>query len=100
MIKNGYKILEKNFKVKCGEIDIIAKDNDEYVFIEVKTRTSKKYGMPVEAVDNNKKKHIVNVSRYYIYKNYLQNCCIRYDIIEVYRDKNDCIINHIKNVFY
>lgn len=85
---------------KSGEIDIIAKKNKEYVFIEVKTRTSKKYGIPVEAIDEKKMKHILNVSKYYILKNNLQNQFIRYDIIEVYINKNVTIINHIKNVFF
>lgn len=100
LIKNGYNILEKNFRSKHGEIDIIAKEKNEYVFIEVKTRTSIKYGMPVEAVDKNKKEHILNASKYYIYKNYLQNQFIRYDIIEVYINKNNYLINHIKNAFF
>lgn len=85
---------------RSGEIDIIAEKSKEYIFIEVKTRTSKKYGMPVEAIDKNKMRHILNASQYYIFKNNLQNEFIRYDIIEVHRNKNDFLINHIKNVFY
>lgn len=53
--KKGYKILERNFECRQGEIDIIALDKDEIVFVEVKTRTSKKYGLAAEAVDENKK---------------------------------------------
>lgn len=83
-----------------GEIDIIAIKDEEYVFIEVKTRTSKKYGMPIEAVNRNKMKHILNASRYYILKNNLSNSFIRYDIIEVFIGKNKYYINHIKNIFF
>lgn len=100
-LKNlGYWILVRNFKTNSGEIDIIAKDKDEYVFIEVKTRVSKKYGKPVEAINENKKKHIIQTSKYYIYVNQLENKNIRYDVIEVYINEKDYLINHIKNVFF
>ena len=84
LISQNYEILNRNFSCKQGEIDIIAKDKKEYVFIEVKTRTSSKYGMPSEAVDFNKEKHIKKSSQVYVYLNNLENKYIRYDVIEVY----------------
>lgn len=100
LINNNYEILERNFLCRSGEIDIIAKNNDEYVFIEVKTRVSKRYGTPAEAVNINKQKHIINATRYFVYKNSLENSNIRFDIIEVYLNKNSKLINHIKSAFY
>ena len=64
--KQGYEIIDRNFECKQGEIDIIAKDKNEYVFIEVKTRQNLHYGMPCEAVDERKQKHILNATKYYI----------------------------------
>lgn len=96
----GYTILARNFITYNGEIDIVAKDRDEYVFIEVKARTSKKFGMPRESVDVNKRSHIINSSKYFIYKYGLENKNIRFDIVEVYIDKKKCMINHIKNNFF
>ena len=97
----NYEILDKNYKTKFGEIDIIAKDKKEYVFIEVKTRTSSKYGMPSEAIDFNKEKHIKKSSQVYVYLNNLENKYIRYDVIEVYFiNKNKYYINHLKNNFF
>lgn len=55
--KIGCQILIRNFRSYYGEIDIIVKDKNEYVFVEVKTRASDKFGKPVEAVDNTKQKH-------------------------------------------
>lgn len=96
-LKNkGYKILERNFSCKQGEIDIIALDKKEIVFVEVKTRTNTKYGLPVEAVNHIKKKHIYNSAKYYVYINNLYNEFIRFDIIEIYITKNNYKINHIK----
>ena len=56
--KQGYKILERNFECSQGEIDIIAKNKNELVFIEVKTRSNTNFGTPSEAVDYKKQKHI------------------------------------------
>ena len=97
----NYEILDKNYKTKFGEIDIIAKDKKEYVFIEVKTRTSSKYGMPSEAVDFNKEKHIKKSSQVYVYLNNLENKYIRYNNIKIYFiNKNKYYINHLKNNFF
>ena len=59
LIKNKYKIIERNYSCKLGEIDIIAKDKDVLVFIEVKTRTNDKYGSPSLAVNYYKKRKII-----------------------------------------
>lgn len=100
MEKIGYSILTRNFSSRSGEIDIVAKDKMEYVFIEVKTRISKNYGTPIEAVNKSKEKHIIMTSKYYIYKYSLDKQFIRFDIIEVYINKKNNFINHIKNVFF
>lgn len=96
---NDYKIIARNFSCNQGEIDIIAKDKDEIVFFEVKTRNSLNYGKPVDAVDNFKQKHIWNAAKYYLYRNNLSNAFIRFDVIEVYMKNNKVFINQIKNIF-
>lgn len=84
LTKNDYEILERNFRCHQGEIDIIAKDKKEIVFIEVKTRRNTSYGKPIDAVDFYKKKHILDVAKFYLYINNLYKCFIRFDVIEVY----------------
>ena len=96
LAKKGYKILERNFNCWYGEIDIIALDKEEIVFVEVKTRTNKRYGYAIEAVDNVKKKHFSKSIEYYIYSRNLQNEFIRIDIVEVYLIGEKIKINHIK----
>lgn len=93
LIKNKYIIIERNFKCKYGEIDIIAKKGKEIIFIEVKTRTSNKYGEPIEAVNYEKQKHILNSASYYIFINGLNDYEIRFDIIEVLK-KDKIYIKH------
>ena len=94
----GYTIIERNFMAVQGEIDIIAKDNKELVFIEVKTRTNMLFGRPVEAVNLSKQKHLINIAKYYIHCKNLENEFVRIDVIEVYLTKNKAKINHIKQI--
>ena len=96
--KNGYTIIQRNFECKQGEIDIIAKEKEEYVFIEVKTRQNLHYGVPSESITQIKKKHIKNATKYYLYINKLENKFIRFDVIEVYKNKNKFYIKHIKQI--
>ena len=96
-----YKILTRNFKCKQGEVDIIAwdKKTDELVFIEVKTRTSRRYGMPADAVNEIKQKHIYRSAEYYVYRYRIKNVAMRLDIIEVREYEKRFYINHIKQAF-
>lgn len=63
--KNGYKIIERNFRSKLGEIDIVGIDKETLVFIEVKTRWSKKFGLPEEAITPWKIKSIIKTGQYF-----------------------------------
>lgn len=96
--KHGYEIIERNFECRQGEIDIIAKDNKEYIFIEVKTRQNDHFGMPCEAVTQIKKKHIWRATKYYLYLHKLEEKFIRFDVIEVYKNKDKFYIHHIKKI--
>ena len=98
LISKGYSIIDRNYKTKIGEIDIIAIKSKILVFIEVKTRTSVDYGYPYEAVNWKKQEKIYKSSLIYIKHKNMENYQIRYDIIEVFlREKPK--INHIENAF-
>ena len=100
LLKNNYKIIERNFRCKQGEIHIIAKDikKNELVFIEVKTRLNFHFGSPAQSVNSTKQMHIINASKYYIYKNSLNSCFIRFDVIEVFVKNYQFKINHLKQI--
>ena len=95
---NGYKIIERNFEARQGEIDIIALDKEELVFIEVKTRSNISYGKPAEAVDNKKQKHLIKTVEYYLYERHLENEVVRIDVVEIYLWKHKYRVNHIKQI--
>ena len=95
----GYQILERNFRCKLGEVDIIAKDkNKDLVFVEVKTRRTFEYGRPSEAININKKEHIYKVAKYYIIRNKIYSEAIRFDAIEILLGRT-CFLHHIKQAF-
>lgn len=101
LIDNGYYILEKNYRNKIGEIDIICKKNNLLIFIEVKSRYTNSYGFPIESVTYYKRKQIIKVSMLYIILNRYNNFNIRYDVIEVFFNKNNELfnINHTIDAF-
>ena len=98
LIKCGYSVIDKNFRAREGEIDIVSVEKNEYVFVEVKTRSNLCFGKPREAVDNQKKKHLYKAAKYYLYKNNLEKQEIRFDVIEIYIEKNRYKLIHLKNV--
>lgn len=101
-IKNeGYNILERNYRTKLGELDIIARDQNIIIFIEVKTRTSNAYGTPSEAVNYKKQQTIRKLSQQYIKHKKLDNSCLgyRFDVIEVKLAGKKYKIDHMENAF-
>jgi len=97
--KLGYKILERNFRSKFGEIDIVAKDGKQLVFIEVKKRASAKYGRPEEAITKRKLGKIIKTINYFLLcrKTNVLRDNIRIDVIAIL-GCGDISLKHIKNV--
>ncbi len=85
--KNGYRILERNFRCKFGEVDIIAMHQDTVVFIEVKYRARTDFGYPTDAVNKQKQMRICNVASFYIHshKQYADRNC-RFDVVSIVGD--------------
>ncbi|HOC03486.1 MAG TPA: YraN family protein [Candidatus Ratteibacteria bacterium] len=86
--KNGYKILERNFATKSGEIDIIANKKRTIVFVEVKTRNTDNFGSPAEAVDSKKLTRLGTVANYYIQKKRLEKFPYRFEIVSITKQNN------------
>ena len=96
--KKGYVILERNFRGRAAEADIVAKDGDTYVFVEVKYRESSASGHPLEAVTYAKQKKVSAAAVYYmsIHKLAPDATSIRFDVIGIKGEE----ITHIENAFY
>lgn len=93
----GFEILERNFRCRLGEIDLIAKDGDYLVFVEVKYRGSYLKGHPEEAVTASKQKTIYRTAQVYMIKNgYGEQTKARFDVAAVYPDET---VKYYKNAF-
>src|ERR1700694_3377214 len=66
LVRRGYRILEKNFRCVHGEVDLVAEDEHDLIFVEVKTRRGNAYGLPEEAVTPRKRQKIIQVASYYL----------------------------------
>ena len=93
LMDEGYKILERNYQNRFGEIDIIAEKNKEVIFIEVKYRKTNKFGYGYEAVDRRKIMKILKLANYYMQSKKHQDYKIRFDCMSYLGDELDCIIN-------
>ncbi len=99
-IRKGYKLLEKNFRVPCGEIDLILEKDREIVFVEVKARRSIRYGLPQEAVVTAKQRRIIRAALWYVQKKGLEGLDMRFDVLAViFHAGGDYSINHIPWAF-
>lgn len=103
-IRQGFDILERNYRLGKAELDIVAENKHYFVFCEVKSKkvsSASLKGSPMAAVDSEKKRHMVQAASYFSHRYRTSGKRFRFDVIEVYLSDNlDVIsINHIKNAF-
>ena len=97
--QKGYHILERNYRIKSGEIDLIAQHKENIVFVEVKFRKNLNYGYPRESVGKAKQQAIISTALFYIAANNLDNHNFRFDVVEVIEQGGRLFANHIENAF-
>ena len=103
--RRGYRILERNYRIRLGEIDIIAKQGGDLVFIEVKTRSDILFGSPLESVTPAKQKLLSKVALEYVNKHDCHNSPSRFDVVGVQFDGlrcsnfKDATIELVQNAF-
>ncbi len=99
LLKQGYLILDINWRAGRNEIDIIARDKDFLVIIEVKSRRSDTFMEPEEAVTREKQQALIRAANAYIFRKNI-NLETRFDIISIIHNKNETRVNHLKDAFY
>ena len=97
--KNGYRIFVRNYVCKMGEIDIIAKEKDTLVFIEVKTRTSTVFGPPQLAVNSAKQMQLSKVALYFLKEKGLEDVKARFDVVAILLGPKGPEIELIRDAF-
>jgi len=100
LVKHGFEIIETNWRWKRCEVDIIAKEQETLVFVEVKTRTNTKFGLPEESVSKHKQQQLQQAADEFIFENNHKGE-IRFDVVAVNLQQNIAIeIHHIKDAFF
>lgn len=98
LMRHGYKIIERNYHNKFGELDIIATKDGMLIYTEIKFRSGEEYGKPLEAVDIKKQRRISRAAAWHYAKNgALEDMPCRFDVIGICGDGS---IRHIENAFY
>jgi putative endonuclease len=95
----GYQLFERNYRTPYGEIDLITRVDDTIVFVEVKTRASRTFGLPEISVTSQKRLHMIHCAEYYIQQHPEAKCSWRIDVIAVQRmaSQEQPLIKHFKN---
>lgn len=99
LLKKGYRLLERNWRTRSGEIDIISEDNGVIVFCEVKARRSKRCGIGAESVTRQKQLKLTQIAMQYLQKTGNLNRKCRFDVIEITLEERSEIVRHIENAF-
>jgi putative endonuclease len=98
--KRGYTMVEKNFRTRRGELDLIALDGDFLVFVEVKARRSSGYGEPHWAVTEKKRRHLIHASQLYLARKRLTKQLCRFDLVVIQETREgESKIELIRNAF-
>lgn len=104
LCKKGYEIVDRNYRTRCGEIDIIAAYNGYLVFAEVKTRCQGSMLLPRETVDIKKQRRLIMAAKQYLSCHDIGSLQPRFDVIEITTARGNKfkidIINQIENAFY
>jgi putative endonuclease len=97
--RKGYRIIQTNYRTPLGEIDIIAKDGDTIVFVEVKTRKNLSFGYPHEAVTISKQKRLKRLALYYLKVNNLVDARGRFDVLSLVSGEGSYKVEHFEDAF-
>ena len=99
LTEEGYDILERNWRFKHNEVDIIARQDDLLIIVEVKTRSGDSWGEPYTAVDIRKQRYLIFAAERYLYGHDL-DLEVRFDIISIISDKGRVVLEHIREAFH
>src|SRR6476660_8190974 len=84
--RRGYAIVARRYRRRGGELDIVARDGDTMVFVEVKARIGRRFGEGVEAVTAVKRRRIVQLALDYVARHHLADCPCRFDVVSIHMD--------------
>ncbi len=97
--QKGFKILEVNYRTRWGELDLVARDGETLVFVEVKTRTQGRFGSPLDAVTEDKQRRVIRMAQTYLLERRVKDRPMRFDVIGIDLAGGTPRIDWIPNAF-
>jgi putative endonuclease len=97
--QRGYAILDRRYRTKRGEIDIVARDGDTIVFVEVKARVTAEFGTAAQAVTDLKRRRLVTMATEYLSRRRLHGHPCRFDVVAIDGPPGQCVVTVIKAAF-
>ena len=97
--RRGYAILARGYRTRHGELDIVARDGDVLVFVEVKTRSNEAFGSPFEAVTARKRLKLVRMALDYLARSRLEKVPCRFDVVGVLWDGTTTTVDVVVDAF-
>jgi putative endonuclease len=99
LTKKGYRVVERNYRCPVGEMDLIVLDRRVIVFVEVKTRSDHRFGIPLEAVRTRKQQKLVKTAQFFLAQHRLHNRDARFDVVGISVAGQEPVVEHIQNAF-
>jgi putative endonuclease len=97
--KKGYRLVERNYRCRGGEVDLIVLDRRVVVFVEVKTRTDYGFGSPLEAVEPRKQRRMIFAAQLFLHQKKLHERDARFDVVGISWPGTEPVVEHIQNAF-
>lgn len=97
--RQGYAIVERNYRCPLGEIDLIALDKRAVVFVEVKTRAVDTSGAPLESVDGAKQRRLKRVALHYLNRHHLHDRDVQFDVVGISLRSHPPAVHHVRHAF-
>lgn len=99
LVRDGYRVLDRNYRCRLGEIDLVARDGESVVFVEVKTRSSRAFGTSAEAVSPSKQARLLRLADCYLRERGMDSPPCRFDVVAVDAAQEPPLVEVIRDAF-
>lgn len=99
LTRRGYAIVDRRFRTRCGELDIVARDGGVLVFVEVKARSGSSFGSPLESVTWQKRQRLSAMAESYLFLKRLSGVACRFDVVSVFEHQGGNTVELVRGAF-
>lgn len=97
LVEKGYTLVARNWRCEAGELDMVLQDGNTLVFVEVRTRRSRRFGPAEESITPAKQSRLIELAHTYLQETSAGDCLWRIDVVAIHLDRGRLQVNHIQN---